>query len=235
MTYPPQSPEPHQYPGAPGPGVPGPQPNPSGDFATEWGIKEHPGRPKKINQLTQLMWAFAAATVLNLVFAIIASATAPWWYGTGFFTGAAVFGLILGAAAVAIAWFVIKDKLGAFGANDPRLPLYITLGVLGFFSLGGFASGWSIGWYAALSALLALAKLGAVVAAFYLLLQPETEHWLKSRPGNQPKPPVPPQHPGGGYPQQPGGPQQQQQPPGGGYQQPPAAGQQIPPGYPNEM
>ena len=220
MTYPPQPPESNPYGAAPGgPAGPPPHYGPAqgqGDFATEWGIKEHPGRPKKVNQFTQLLWAYAAATVLAFLFSIIASATAPWWYGTGFIVGGAVFGLIIGALAVAIAWFVTKDKLGTFGAADPRVPLYIGLGVLGFFSLGGFVGGWGLGWYAALGTLLALAKLAAVGAGFYLLFQPEVEQYLKSRPGNRPKPPhQPPPH---GYPQQPPGP-----------------GQAPPTGYPPEM
>ncbi|THV24336.1 hypothetical protein [Glycomyces paridis] len=230
MTYQPQSPEPNPYGANQGPTGPGPQPGAPSDFATEWGLKEHPGRPKKVNQFTQLLWAYAAATVLILVFAIIASATAPWWYGTGFIVGGSVFGLITGAFAVAVAYVVTKDKLGGFGAADPRTPLYIALGILGFFSLGGFAGGWTIGWFAALGSLLALAKLAAVGIGFYLLTQPEVEHWLKSRPGNQPKPPTGPQgyaqqQPPQGYPQQPPAPGYPQQPPVQGYQQPPAPGQ----------
>jgi hypothetical protein len=211
MTYPPQPPQPNPYGAAPGGGPAGPPPQYGGapqghDFATEWGIKENPARPKKVNQLTQLLWAYAAAAVLIFLFAIIAAATAPWWYGPGFIIGGAVFGLIIGALAVAIAWFINKDKLGTFGAQDPRVPLYIGLGILGFFALGGFFGGWSLGWFAALGALLALAKLGAVGAAFYLTTQPEVEQYLRSRPGNLPKPPhQPPPH---GYPQQPPGPPQ---------------------------
>jgi hypothetical protein len=212
MTHPPQSPDPSQYGGGPA----------SADFATEWGLKEHPERPKKVNQLTQLLWAYAAATVLNLVFAILASATAPWWYGTGHLTGAAVFGLIIGAFAIATAWFVTKDRLGVFGAQDPRTPLYIALGVLAFFALGGFTGGWTVGWYAALSTLLALAKLAAVGIAFYLLTRPEVAHWLQSRPGNRPK--TPPRHPGGGHPQQ--------QPPAQGHPQQPPGPAPQPPGQP---
>jgi hypothetical protein len=222
MTYPPQPPQPNPYGADPGGSPAGPPPQYGGppqgqsDFASEWGIKENPGRPKKVNQFTQLLWVYAAATALAFVFSLIASATAPWWYATGFMVGGAVFGLILGAVAIAIAWFVTKDKLGTFGAADPRVPLYIGLGILGFFSLGGFFGGWGLGWYAALGTLLGLAKLGAVGAGFYLLLQPEVEQYLKSRPGNHPKPP----HHG---------------PPPGYPQQPPGPPQTPPPGYPTEM
>lgn len=224
MTYPPQPPESNPYGAAPGGGPAGPPPQyggapqGQGDFASEWGIKENPGRPKKVNQFTQLLWVYAAATVLVFLFSLIASATAPWWYGTGFIVGGAVFGLIFGAMAVVIAWFVTRDKLGTFGAADPRVPLYIGLGILGFFSFGGFLGGWGLGWFAALGSLLALAKLGAVGAGFYLLFQPEVEQYLKSRPGNQPKPPhQPPPH---GYPHQP---------------PPPSQTHTHPNGYPPEM
>ncbi|WP_194202067.1 hypothetical protein [Glycomyces albidus] len=240
MTYPPQSHEPNQYGAAPGPGGPGPQPGPSGDFATEWGIKEHPARPKKVNQLTQLLWAYFGLSVLMLVFSIIGVATAPWWMGVGFLVVTGIVGLVFHALSVVIAWFITKDKLGVFGAQDPRIPLYVGLGLLGLFSLGGLWSGW--GWLAALSVLIGLARLGAVGAGFYLLTQPEVEHYLRSRPGNQPKPPAAP--PQGGYQQQPpAGYQQQapqgypQQPPAQGHpqQQPPAPGHQAPPpGYPQQ-
>ncbi|MEU6858781.1 hypothetical protein AB0B28_07905 [Glycomyces sp. NPDC046736] len=218
MTYPPQSPEPNPHGAGPGPGAPGQGPGPSPDLLVEWGIKENPNRPKKINQFTQALWAYAAATVLILIFAILASATAPWWYATGFLVGGAVFNLLWGAGAVVVVWLVAKERLGVFGATDARVPLYIALGVLGFFSLGGFFGVWAIGWFAALGSLLALVKLAAIGAAFYLLFQPDVAHWIRSRPGNQPKPPVPPQHPGN-YPPQPPN-------PGVGHQQPPSSGGQ---------
>lgn len=243
MTYPPQPPESHPHGATPGGGPSGPPPQQGGpqpgqgDFATEWGIKENSGRPKKVNQLTQLLWAYFAATVLLALFAIIAVATVPWF--GGFIIGSAVVGLIFHGLSIAIAWFITKDKLGVFGAADPRVPLYIGLGVLGLFSLGGFYGGWGLGWFAALSVLLGLARIAAVGAAFYLLTQPEVEQYLKSRPGNLPKPPQGPPH---GHPQQPGQatPGYPQQPPAPGqapppgYQQPPAPGQAPPPGYPQQ-
>jgi len=239
MTYPPQSPPPNQYGSAPGPGPggPGPQPGAPADFATQWGIKENPGRPKKLNQLTQLLWAYFGVTVLLALFAIVATATIPFF--GGFIIASSIVGLIFHGLSIVIVWFITKEKLGAFGAQDPRMPLYIGLGILGFFALGGFFGGFGFGWFVIFGVLLGLARIAAVGAAFYLVTQPEVEHWLKSRPGNQRKPPVPPQ---GGYPQQgPGHPQQgypqgyPQQGPGYQQPQPPAAGQQIPPGYPNEM
>ncbi|MFB9662327.1 hypothetical protein ACFQS3_06370 [Glycomyces mayteni] len=246
MTYPPQSPEPNQYGAAPGPGAPGPQPG-GPDLLTEWGAKAHPGRPPKINQLTQVLWGYVALSVLMVPLAILAMATAPWWAATGFLVASAIVGVIFhGGVAGTIAWFITKGKLGAFGAQDPRVGLYIGYGLLGLFSLGGLWVGW--GWIAAVGALVSLARLGAVGFSFYLLTQPEVEHWLRAQPGNQPKAPqVPPggyqQQPGAqGYPQQPpaqGYPQQPgQQPPAPGYpqQQPPAPGQQVPPppGYPQQ-
>ncbi|GAA2302269.1 hypothetical protein GCM10009853_068570 [Glycomyces scopariae] len=237
MTYPPQSPEPHQY-GAPGPQGPAPQQGGTGDFATEWGIKEHPGRPKKVNQLTQLLWAYFGLSVLMLLFAIVGVATAPWYIATGFIVASGIVGLVFHGLSIGIAYFITKDKLGVFNAQDPRLPLWIGLGLLGLFSLGGLWGGW--GWFAALSVIIGLARLAAVGAGFFLLSQPEVVHYLRSRPGNQPK--TPPQ---GGYAPQQGGyaqqpPQQgypQQQPaPGYPQQQPPNPGQQQapPPGYPQQ-
>ncbi|MCD0447143.1 hypothetical protein LO763_26350 [Glycomyces sp. A-F 0318] len=217
MTYPPQSPEPNQHGAAPGPG---PQSGPTGDFALEWGIKEHPDRPKKVNQLTQLMWAYFGLSVLMLLFAVVGVATAPWWIATGFIVASGIVGLIFHSASIGIAWLVTKEKLGVFGAQDPRIPLAVGLGLLGLFSLGGLFGGW--GWFMALSVLVGLARLAAVGAAFYLLYQPEVGQWLASRPGNRPKPPVPPQHPGG----------HPQQPPAPGYPQQPAPGQAPPPGQP---
>ena len=221
MTYPPQSPEPSQHGAAPGPGGPGPQPGPSPDFAIEWGIKEHPERPKKVNQLTQLMWGYFALSVLMLLFAVVGVATAPLWVATGVIVASGIVGLVFHGLSIGIAWLVTREKLGVFGAQDPRIPLAIGLGLLGLFSLGGLFGGW--GWFMALSVLIGLVRIAAVGASFYLLYQPEVGHWLASRPGNRPKPP---QHPGGGYPQQ--------QPPTQGYpQQPPAPGQaQQPPGQP---
>ncbi|GAA1683176.1 hypothetical protein GCM10009830_32980 [Glycomyces endophyticus] len=241
MTYPPQSPEPNQYGAAPGPG--GPAPQPAGpDPLVEWGVKEHPGRPKKINQLTQLLWGYVALSVLMVPLAIIAMVTAPWWAATGFLVVSAIIGLIFhGGVAITLAWFITKSRLGAFGAQDPRIGLYIGYGLLGLFSLGGLWVGW--GWIAAVGALVSLARLGAVGFSFYLLTQPEVEHYLRAQPGNQPKAPAaPPQ----GYPQQQGyqqapgqqpqGYPQQQPAPGYPQQQPPNPGQQQapPPGYPQQ-
>ncbi|MCC3765814.1 hypothetical protein K3N28_22400 [Glycomyces sp. TRM65418] len=233
MTYPPQPPEPNPYGAAPGGGPAGPPPNHGGpnpgqgDFAVEWGIKENPARPKKVNQLTQSLWAYFAATVLLALFAIIAVATVPWL--GGFIIGSAIVGLIFHGLSIVIVWLITRDRLGAFGAADPRVPLYIGLGVLGLFSLGGFFGGWGLGWYAALAVLLGLARIAAVCAAFYLLTQPEVEQYLKSRPGNLPKPP---QHPPHGYQQQPA---PGQAPPPGYPQQPPAPGQAAPPSYPPQQ
>jgi hypothetical protein len=229
MTYPPQSSQPNQY-GAPGPGGPVPQPGGNGDFFTEWGLKENPARPKKVNQLTQILWAYFGLSVLMLLLTVLAIATIPFFGGFAIATG--IVGLVFHGLSIVIAWFVNKDKLGVFGAQDPRLALWIGFGLLGLFSLGGIWGGW--GWYAAVGAIVGLARLGAVGFGFYLLAQPEVEHYLRSRPGNQPKPPAAP--PQGGYQQPPQG--YPQQPPAPGYpqQQPPAPGQQQvpPPGYPQQ-
>ncbi|GAB4000450.1 hypothetical protein GCM10029992_32390 [Glycomyces albus] len=172
-------------------------------------MKPNPARPQKVNWLTQAMWAYMAASVLMLLFSIIAVATAPWWFATGFIVTSGIVGLIFHSLSVAIAWFVAKEKLGAFGAADPRNPLLIGLGILGFFALSGFFGGWGLGWYAALGALLGLVRLAAVGAAFALVFQPEVTDWIRSRPGNQRKNPpptpqgYPPQQPPPGYPQQP--------------------------------
>ncbi|HEX2143230.1 MAG TPA: hypothetical protein VHG10_01860 [Glycomyces sp.] len=215
MTYQ-QPPEPNPHGPAPGSGPAGPSPQyggpgPSqGDFATEWGIKEHPGRPKKINQLTQLLWAYFGLSVLMLVFAIMASALIPFF--GGLVVASNIVGLIFHGLAIAIAWFITRDRLGAFGAADPRMPLYIGFGILGFFSLGGIFS-WGLGWFGVLSLLVGLARIAAVAAGFYLLTQPEVEQYLRSRPGNQRKPP--------------------HQPPPYGQQPPPPPG--PPPGHPTKM
>lgn len=227
MTYPPQPPESNPYGAAPGGGPAGPPPQQGGpypghhpghapaqgDFATQWGIKENPARPKKVNQLTQLLWAYFALSALMALLAIVALATIP--FIGAFVAVGGIIGLIFHGLSIAMAWFITKDKLGAFGAADPRVPLYIGFGLLGLFSLGGlFSGGW--GWYLVLGMLVGLARLVAVGAGFYLLFQPEVEQYLKSRPGNLPKPPhQPPPH---GYPQQPPGP-----------------GQAPPQGYPPEM
>lgn len=238
MTYPPQSPEPNPYGAAPGPGAPGPQQPGGPDLLTEWGAKEHPGRPKKINQLTQLLWGYVALSVLMVPLAIVAMMTAPWWAATGFVVASSIVGLIFhGGVAGTIAWFITKSRLGVFGAQDPRVGLWVGYGLLGLFSLGGLWVGW--GWIAAVGALVSLARLGAVGFSFYLLSQPDVLHYLRSQPGNQPKPPQVPPH---GYPQQPPAQGYQQapgqQPPAPGYpQQPPAPGQQVPPppGYPPQQ
>ncbi|WP_035737839.1 hypothetical protein [Glycomyces arizonensis] len=212
MTYPPQ-------PGQPANG-PGPQ-QPSGqDPLIEFGVKPNPARPVKVNWLTQALWGYLAASVLMLVFAIIAVATAPWWIATGFIVVSGVVGLVFHALSGVIAYFIAKEKLGVFGAADPRTILLIGFGILGFFSLFGFFGGWGLGWYAAIGALLGLARLAAVGAMFALVFQPEVHQWLLSKPGNFPRrPPVPPGQQG--YPQQ-------QPPPGQGYQQPPAGPGQQP-------
>lgn len=191
------------------PESPRPGPNQS-DPLVEWGVKPNPARPQKVNWLTQAMWAYMAASVLMLLFSIIAVATAPWWFATGFIVTSGIVGLVFHSLSVVIAWFVVKERLGVFGAADPRNPLLIGLGILGFFGLSGFFGGWGLGWYAALGGLLGLARLAAVGAAFALVFQPEVVDWLRSRPGNQRK--NPPQTPQGpppqpGYPQQPPGPQ----------------------------
>jgi hypothetical protein len=229
MTYPPQPPESPQYGAAPGGGPVGPPPPQGGphpgqgDFATEWGIKANPARPKKVNQLTQLLWAYFGLSALMALFAILAIATIPFL--GAFVAVGAIIGLIFHGLSIAMAWFITKDKLGVFGAADPRVALYVGFGLLGLFSLGGFWGGW--GWFAVVGVLIALARLAAVGLGFYLLFQPEVEHYLKSRPGNQPKPPQ--QHPG--YPQQPPPGYQQQPPPPGYQQQPPPPGQAPPQSY----
>lgn len=218
MTYPQQPPEPNPYGADPGGGPAGPPPpggpNPAqGDFALEWGIKEHPSRPKKVNQLTQLLWAYFALSALMTLFAIVAVATIP--FIGAFVAVGGVIGLVFHGLSIAMAWFITRERLGVFGASDPRLPLYIGFGLLGLFSLGGlWGGGW--GWYLTIGLLVGLARLAAVGAGFYLLTQPEVGQYLKSRPGNLPKPPhQPPPH---GYPQQPPGP-----------------GQAPPPGYHQEQ
>lgn len=212
MTYPPQSGQPQQPPS-------------SSDPLTEFGIKPNPARPVKVNWLTQALWGYLAASVLMLLFSIVAVATAPWWLSTGFIVVSGIVGLVFHGLSAVIAWFVAKEKLGVFGAADPRNPLLIGFGILGFFSLFGFFGGWGLGWYAALGALLGLARLAAVGAMFALVFQPEVHQWLLSKPGNRPsRPPTVPGQPQG-YPQQPPAPGQghPQQPPGQqGYQQPPS-------------
>jgi len=54
----------------------GGQPSRPGDFATDWGIKEHPSRPKKVNQLTQLLWAYFGLSGLMVLFAVVGAALA---------------------------------------------------------------------------------------------------------------------------------------------------------------
>ncbi|GAB3645164.1 hypothetical protein [Glycomyces tarimensis] len=214
MTYPPPPSGAH---GA------GPSPSPgAADPLAEWGVKPSPDRPQKVNWLTQALWAYMAASVLMLLLAIIAVASAPWWMATGFIVTTGIVGLVFHGVSIVMVWFIVKERLGVFGAADPRVGLYIGLGILGFFSLFGFFGGWGIGWYGALSALLGLAKLGAVGAGFFLVFQPEVEQWLRSRPGNRPKQqPVPHQGqpPQGygpqGHPQQPPAPGPGPQPPAG--------------------
>ncbi|WP_460540237.1 energy-coupling factor transporter transmembrane component T family protein [Glycomyces halotolerans] len=230
MTHPPQQPPP----GAAGNG---PQQPPASDPLSEWGAKPHPGRPQKVNWLTQALWAYMAASVLMLVFSIIALITVPFL--GGFVVASGIVGLIFYSLSIVIVWFIVKEKLGVFGASDPRTPLLIGFGILGFFALFGVFGGWGLGWIAIFNVLLGLARLAAVGAVFYLVFQPEVHQWLLSRPGNRPKnPPAPPQGygqqpPAPGYPQQqapqaPGYPQQQQPPAGPPQQQPPA------PGYPQQ-
>ncbi|WP_198587051.1 hypothetical protein [Glycomyces xiaoerkulensis] len=231
MTYPPQPAGPE----SPGQG-PGPQSPSGGDPLSEWGVKPNPHRPQKVNWLTQALWGYMAASVLMLLFSIIALIAVPFL--GGFVLAGGIVGLVFYSLSIVIVWFIVKERLGAFGAADPRTPLLIGFGILGFFSLFGLFGGWGVGWYAALTALLGLARLAAVGAAFYLVFQPEVHQWLLSKQGNLPKrPPAPPQGAPGqpqapGYPQQqpaPGG-YQQQPPPQGGYpQQPPAPGQGAPP------
>ena len=211
----------------------GPNP-PQSDLLAQWGITPNPARPQKVNWFTQALWAYLAASVVMLLLSIIAVATASWWVGTGIIVASGIFGIVFHSLSGVIAWFTVKEKLGVFGAADPRNPLLIGLGILGLFSLFGVLSGWNIGWYAALSALLGLARLAAVGAAFALVFQPEFEQWLRSRPGNQRKtPPNQPygQQPPPGYPQQPpqGNPQQQPVQP---HQQPVQPHHQPPQGNP---
>ncbi|HLU55805.1 MAG TPA: hypothetical protein VKZ81_10110 [Pseudonocardia sp.] len=221
MTYPPQAGQPTN----------GPQQPPASDPLTEFGVKPNPARPAKVNWLTQALWGYLAVSVLMLLFSIIAVATAPWWLSTGFIVVSGIVGLVFHSLSAVIAWFVSKEKLGMFGASDPRTILLIGFGILGFFSLFGFFGGWGLGWYAALGALLGLARLAAVGAMFALVFQPEVHQWLLSKPGNLPsRPPAAPGHQQGYQqpPQAPGYPQQQ--PPGQqGYQQPPSG-----PGYPQQ-
>ncbi|WP_199037160.1 hypothetical protein [Glycomyces salinus] len=210
MTYPPQPPGPGT--GAPGQG-PGPHSPGAADPLTHWGVKPDPGRPQKVNWLTQALWAYMAASVLMLLFAIVAVAAAPLWMATGYIVTSGIVGLVFYSLSIAIVWFIVKEKLGVFGAADPRTPLLIGFGILGFFSLFGFFGGWGLGWYAALGSLLGLVRLAAVGAAFALVFQPEVHQWLLSKPGNRPnRPPTPPQGTPG-YPPT--------QPPPGGQGQPP--------------
>lgn len=177
------------------------------NFFTEWGIKPSPVRPQKVTLLLQALWAYAAASVLISLLGFIAAASLPYYIGAGYITSAAIVSLLFGAGAIAVAWFVVKEKLGLLGAQDPRVPLSIGLGIIGFFALYGFFGGWNVGWYSTFGILFGFLRLGAVGMAFAMLFQPETYHWLLSRPGNRPNPS--PQQPPGAQPYQAPG----QQPP----------------------
>lgn len=198
MTYPSSQSDPnHHANGAPF------HPNPpqyDNDFFRTWGIKPLAGRPQKITLLLQSLWAYAAASVLIAFLSLVAAASLPYYIGTSYFTSAAVISLVFGAGAIAVAWFVVKEKLGLFGADDPRITLSIGLGIIGFFALYGFFGGWGVSWYSAFGVLLGLVQVGSVGLAFAMVFQPETHQWLLSRPGNRPNPP---QQPGGTPPQQP--------------------------------
>ncbi|QSB06702.1 hypothetical protein [Natronoglycomyces albus] len=233
MTNFPPQPDPNHNPGAAGQAPHNPPP--SGGFLTEWGIKPHPVRPQKVTLLLQSLWVYAAASALIALFALIAAASLPYYFGTGYFTSAAIISLIFGAGALTVAWFIVKEKLGLLGSNDPRITLSIGLGIIGFFALYGFFGGWNVGWYSTFGVLLGMARLGAVGLAFAMVFQPETLHWLRSRPGNLPNPG--PQQPYGTQPHQAPGPNQPPLPPHGAGQQPGAApGQQPPaPGQPPQQ
>lgn len=167
---------------------PSPAPQPGSDFFTVWGIKPSPARPQKATLLLQSLWAYAAASVLSSILGLIAAASLPYYVASGYLVSAAIIGLVFGAASLVIAWFVVKEKLGQLGAADPRIPVAIGLGILGFFAFFGFMGGWNVAWYSAFGVLLGLAQLGAVALGFAMLYQPETQQWLMSRPGNVPTP-----------------------------------------------
>lgn len=158
----------------------------------------------------QLMWGAGCAGVAFALFSILAAVTLPFYLATGGFIGAAIFALAASAGLCAMAYMLFTGRIARMVTADRRLVPFITLGIAGLITMSNMVFAWGPAWYVLLALLLLLAKIGAIITGFILLLQPEVVAWLNAQQG-------PPTAPPSGY----GGPPPP--PPYGGTQPPPPA------------
>lgn len=167
----------------------------------------------------QLMWAAGCAGAAFALISILTAMTLPFYLPTGGFIGAAIFALAASAGLCVMANMLFTGRIARLVTPDRRLVPFITLGVAALIALSNLVFAWGPGWYVALALLLLLAKIGAIITGFILLLHPDVVAWLNSQPG----PPSPPPAGYGGPPPPPQG-ETPPPPPAHGGPPPPPAG-----------
>ncbi|MCD0443841.1 hypothetical protein LO763_09415 [Glycomyces sp. A-F 0318] len=194
------------------PGQPaGPVLPPPPTFAQRWGFTGADGRPRQVTVILQSLWLGLAAAVLALVIGLAAA--------SGAFSLAAglALGLLAAAASLILIWAFARERLGRFGLQNPRHPVYIGLGILALNALVGLFSVWKF--------VPALVQLAAAALVLVLLFTRPARAWLRDR--NQPRKekeeerrPLPGEDYLAGQPQQQSPWPGTQPPPGGGYHAP---------------
>ncbi|MEU5873663.1 hypothetical protein AB0A73_19155 [Glycomyces sp. NPDC047369] len=212
FQYRPQDPGEVQYGQPTGPVLPPPP-----TWGQRWGVLPKDDRPRQVTVILQTLWIHLAATVVATLLGLTGSA------------GLSItLGVIAAAVNLVLIWAVAREALGRFGTDDPRLPIYIGLGVLALVALFRVFNPFTV--------VPAILQITAALLVLVLAFTKPVRAWLRER--NRPKgsdvpPPVAPQAPppqwrdpagpgahapyGYGAPQQPG---------------PPANGPAAPNGWP---
>ncbi|MEU6247271.1 hypothetical protein [Glycomyces sp. NPDC047010] len=176
FQYRPQDPGEVQYGQPSGPVLP---PPPS--WGQRWGVLAKDDRPRQVTVILQTLWIHLAATVVATLLGL-----------TGSVGLSVALGVIAAAVNLVLIWAVAREALGRFGTDDPRLPIYIGLGVLALLALFRVFNPFTV--------VPAILQITAALLILVLAFTKPVRAWLKDRPGNRPKgadtpPPAAPQAP----------------------------------------
>ncbi|GAA1667078.1 hypothetical protein GCM10009830_11010 [Glycomyces endophyticus] len=163
FQYRPQDPGDVQYGQPAGPVLPPPP-----TWGQRWGVLPKDDRPRQVTVMLQALWLHLAATLVATLLGL-----------TGVAALSVVFGLLAAAVNLVLIWAVAREQLGRFGSEDPKLPLYIGLGVLAVAALYRCFSVFTL--------VPALLQLAAVLLVLVLAFTRPVRAWLQERPGNRPK------------------------------------------------
>ncbi|GAA2304265.1 hypothetical protein GCM10009853_071560 [Glycomyces scopariae] len=163
FQYRPQDPGAVQYGQPTGPVLPPPP-----TWGQRWGLLPKDDRPKQVTVILQSLWIHLAATVIATLLGL-----------TGVAALSVVFGVLAAAVNLVLIWAVAREQLGRFGSDNPRLPIYIGLGVLAVAALYRVFNPFTV--------VPALVLAAAVLLVLVLAFTRPVRAWLQDRPGNRPR------------------------------------------------